>query len=102
MIKARRRAKPDRMYFNPSDLARVLNISRRSVYNYVDFIKKHTGINERYGKDAYMQRPGMGQRIHILVFLDAYVYKKAVEMGYAPDYDPQEMVPYLLQMGEFD
>ena len=96
----KRKKKPQGMYFNPTQLAREFGISRNTVYTYIDFIKKNIGFGKRYSEGCLMQRPGIGQRVHILAFLDAYTWKKAIEMGVEPDYNEHEMAKYLVKMGD--
>lgn len=95
------------MYLNPSEIQRRMKRikpikSRTTVYKYIDFIKKNTGPGKRYPENSILFRPGIGQNIEFLAFMDAYIWKKAVEIGYAPPYDPQEMKNYVVKAGAAD
>ena len=93
------------MYLNPSEIQRRMkNInnmkSRTTVYKYIEFIRKNSGPGKRYPEESILYRPGYGQNVDFFAFIDATIWKKAFEMGYAPPFSPQEMKIYAVRAGE--
>lgn len=86
-------------YRRPARLAKMFDMSRSTVYDYIKFIKKNMGKGKRYPADIPIIEGSSGQLILLSVFFDAYRWKKFVEMGVAPPYDSRAADKYELYLG---